>query len=220
LSHLLPIIESYGFKFRQQIVIWKGMKSAAGRVSSKLKMFPTTTEYIYYFVKDSTSYIRDLLQEKAIEKKLSAKEINEYLGKASNGGGTWSSIAGKKQKNLQEPTKEDWEKLNTLFGNLPNYDDLVYTFNLPMGLTDVFDDINFYIPKENKIHPTEKPLKLIDRLVLACSNESDLILDPFMGSGSLAISCINNKRNYLGCELDEVYYDEIINRIEKNESPQ
>jgi DNA modification methylase len=41
-----------------------------------------------------------------------------------------------------------------------------------------------------------------------------------MGSGSLAISCINNKRNYLGCELDEVYYDEIINRIEKNESPQ
>jgi DNA modification methylase len=220
LSHLLPIIESYGFKFRQQIVIWKGMKSAAGRVSSKLKMFPTTTEYIYYFVKDSTSYIRDLLQEKAIEKKLSAKEINEYLGKASNGGGTWSSIAGKKQKNLQEPTKEDWEKLNTLFGDLPNYDDLVYTFNLPMGLTDVFDDINFYIPKENKIHPTEKPLKLIDRLVLACSNESDLILDPFMGSGSLAISCINNKRNYLGCELDEVYYDEIINRIEKNESPQ
>jgi|APGre2960657373_1045057.scaffolds.fasta_scaffold22721_1 adenine-specific DNA-methyltransferase len=220
LSHLLPIIESYGFKFRQQIVIWKGMKSAAGRVSSKLKMFPTTTEYIYYFVKDSTSYIRDLLQEKAIEKKLSAKEINEYLGKASNGGGTWSSIAGKKQKNLQEPTKEDWEKLNTLFGNLPNYDDLVYTFNLPMGLTDVFDDINFYIPKENKIHPTEKPLKLIDRLVLACSNESDLILDPFMGSGSLAISCINNKRNYLGCELDKVYYDEIINRIEKNESPQ
>lgn len=220
LSHLLPIIESYGFKFRQQIVIWKGMKSAAGRVSSKLKMFPTTTEYIYYFVKDSTSYIRDLLQEKAIEKKLSAKEINEYLGKASNGGGTWSSIAGKKQKNLQEPTKEDWEKLNTLFGNLPNYDDLVYTFNLPMGLTDVFDDINFYIPKENKIHPTEKPLKLIDRLVLACSNESDLILDPFMGSGSLAISCINNKRNYLGCELDEVYYDEIINRIEKNESLQ
>jgi DNA modification methylase len=220
LSHLLPIIESYGFKFRQQIVIWKGMKSAAGRVSSKLKMFPTTTEYIYYFVKDSTSYIRDLLQEKAIEKKLSAKEINEYLGKASNGGGTWSSIAGKKQKNLQEPTKEDWEKLNTLFGNLPNYDDLVYTFNLPMGLTDVFDDINFYIPKESKIHPTEKPLKLIDRLVLACSNESDLILDPFMGSGSLAISCINNKRNYLGCELDEVYYNEIINRIEKNESPQ
>jgi DNA modification methylase len=213
LSHLLPIIESHGFKFRQQIVVWKGMKSAAGRVSSKLKMFPTTTEYIFYFVKDTTDYIRNLLQEKITEKKMTPKEVNEYLGKASNGGGTWSSIAGKKQQNLQEPTKEDWEKLDILFGGLPKYENLVYTFNLPMGLTDVFDDINFYIPKENKIHPTEKPLKLIDRLVLACSNETDLILDPFMGSGSLAVSCINNNRKYLGCELDEEYYNLSLDRI-------
>jgi DNA modification methylase len=215
LSHLLPIIESYGFKFRQQIVVWKGLKSAAGRVSSKLKMFPTTTEYIYYFVKDSTSYIRDLLQIKAEEKNLTSKEINEYLGKSSNGGGTWSSIAGKKQKKLQEPTKEDWEKLSVLFGGLPKYEDLVYTFNLPMGVTDVFDDINFYIPKENKIHPTEKPLKLIDRLVLSCTNELDIIVDPFMGSGSLAISCINNNRLFLGCEIDENYFNQSIFKIEK-----
>ena len=76
------------------------MKSAAGRVSSKLKMFPTTTEYIFYFVKDSRGYIRDLLQNGAKNKGLSAKEINQFLGKASNGGGTWSSIAGKRQKNV------------------------------------------------------------------------------------------------------------------------
>jgi len=214
LSHLLPIIESHGFKFRQQIVVWKGMKSAAGRVSSKLKMFPTTTEYIFYFVKDSTDYIRDLLQEKATEKKLTAKDINMYLGKASNGGGTWSSIAGKKQKNLQEPTKEDWEKLDKLFGGLPKYEDVVYTFNLPMGVTDVFDDINFYIPKENKIHPTEKPAKLMDRLVLSCSNENDIILDPFMGSASLAISCIKNNRYFIGSELDKNYYEESISKID------
>jgi DNA modification methylase len=207
LSHLLPMIESHGFKFRQQIVVWKGMKSAAGRVSSKLKMFPTTTEYIFYFVKDSTNYIRDLLQDKAKEKGLTAKEINDFLGKASNGGGTWSSIAGKKQKKLQEPTKEDWLKLDELFGGLPKYEDVVYTFNLPMGITDVFDDINFYIPKESKIHPTEKPLKLIDRLLIACSNEQDVILDPFMGSGSLAISCINNNRNFIGAEIDENYFE-------------
>jgi len=190
------------------------MKSAAGRVSSKLKMFPTTTEYIFYFVKDSTDYIRDLLQEKATEKKLTAKDINMYLGKASNGGGTWSSIAGKKQKNLQEPTKEDWEKLDKLFGGLPKYEDVVYTFNLPMGVTDVFDDINFYIPKENKIHPTEKPAKLMDRLVLSCSNENDIILDPFMGSASLAISCIKNNRYFIGSELDKNYYEESISKID------
>jgi DNA modification methylase len=76
-----------------------------------------------------------------------------------------------------------------------------------MGITDVFDDINFYIPKESKIHPTEKPLKLIDRLLIACSNEQDVILDPFMGSGSLAISCINNNRNFIGAEIDENYFE-------------
>jgi len=213
LSHLLPIIESYGFKFRQQIVVWKGMKSAAGRVSSKLKMFPTTTEYIFYFVKDSTDYIRDLLQERAIEKNLTPKEINEFLGKASNGGGTWSSIAGKKQKNLQEPTREDWEKLNQLFGELPNYDDVVYKFNLPMGVTDVFDDIKFYFPKGEKLHTTQKPLELINRIVECCSNENDVIVDPFMGSGTTALSCKNLNRKYIGCELDEEYYKVCLERL-------
>jgi DNA modification methylase len=213
LSHLLPIIESYGFKFRQQIVIWKGMKSAAGRVSSKLKMFPTTTEYIFYFVKDSTDYIRDLLQERALEKKLTPKEINEFLGKASNGGGTWSSIAGKKQKNLQEPTKEDWEKLEQLFGELPKYEDVVYTFNLPMGVTDVFDDIKFYFPKGEKLHTTQKPIELMNRIIESCSSEGDLILDPFMGSGSTAVSCKNLQRNYIGCEFDEHYFKVCVNRL-------
>lgn len=215
LAHLLPVIESLGFKFRQQIVIWKGMKSAAGRVSSKLKMFPTTTEYIYYFVKDSTEHIRDILQKKAKENNFTAKDINEFLGKASNGGGTWSSIAGLKQKKLQEPTKEDWKKLDVLFGGLPKYEDIVYTFNLPLGLTDVFDDINFYIPKEEKIHPTEKPIKLIDRLITVCSSENDVILDPFMGSGVTAISCIKNNRKYIGCEIDDEYYKLLTERIDK-----
>jgi DNA modification methylase len=213
LAHLLPIIESYGFKFRQQIVVWKGMKSAAGRVSSKLKMFPTTTEHIYYFVKDSTDFIRDLLQSKASEKKLTPKEINDFLGKASNGGGTWSSIAGKKQKTLQEPTKEDWSKLEKLFGELPNYDDIIYTFNLPMGITDVFDDIKFYFPKGEKLHTTQKPLELIDRIIKSCSNEGDLIIDPFMGSGSTAVSCKNQNRNFLGTELDENYYQVCLKRL-------
>ena len=178
-------------------------------------MFPTTTEYIFYFVKDSRGYIRDLLQNGAKNKGLSAKEINQFLGKASNGGGTWSSIAGKRQKNLQEPTREDWEKLNVLFEGLPKYDDIVYTFNLPMGVTDVFDDINFYIHKDDKIHPTEKPLKLINRLLLCSTKENDIVVDPFMGSASTAISCINNNRKYLGCELDKTYYDLSIEKINK-----
>ena len=130
LSHILPLFEKYGYSFRQQVVVWKGMKSAAGRTSDKLKMFPTTTESIFYFSYDSIPEIRRILNEKKNEYGYTAKYINEYLGKASNGGGTWSQIAGLKQKTPVQPTREDWEKLDKLFGGLPKYDDIVYKFKI------------------------------------------------------------------------------------------
>ena len=58
---------------------------------------------------------------------IKSKDINLHLGKAINGGGTWSTIAGKRQKNIQYPTREDWNKLQELFGKFDiEYDDYVY----------------------------------------------------------------------------------------------
>ena len=119
LSKLINTFENNGFLFKQDIVIWKGLQSAAGRISDKLKMYPTTTEHLHFYYVDSKNYIRDLLQSHRNRLDLSSKEINEYLDKASNGGGTWSGIAGLKQKTLTEPTRVDWEKLDKLFGGLP-----------------------------------------------------------------------------------------------------
>jgi len=208
LSKLIPIFEKYGFSFKQDIVIWKGMQSAAGRISNKLKMFPTTTEHLHFYYVDSKNYIRELLNEKRNESGLKTSEINEYLGKASNGGGTWSGIAGLKQKTLVEPTKKDWIKLDKLFKGLPKYEDIVYKFNLPSGLTDVFDDINFYDReyRKEKFHPTQKPIKLVKRTIECSTNEGDVILDLFGGSCSTAIGCIDTNRNYIISELDYNYY--------------
>jgi len=208
LSRLIPIFEKYGFSFKQDIVVWKGLQSVAGRVSNKLKMFPTSTEHLHFYYVDSKEYIRDLLNDKKRQNGLSSKEINEYLGKASNGGGTWSSIAGMKQKKLSEPTREDWLKLDKLFNGLPDYDDIVYKFNIPLGVTDVFDDINFYDKKytKQKFHPTQKPLKLIERIIKCSTNEGDIVLDLFGGSCSTAIGCINTDRHYIISELNTVYY--------------
>lgn len=217
LARLLPIVEKAGFKFRQQLVVWKGMKSAAGRISDKLKMFPTTTEHIYYFVKNSNEDIRELLRNKAKELNLNGKDINEYLGKSSTGGGTWSTLAGEKQKKLVEPTKQDWEKLSTLFNGLPNYNDIVYKFNLEKKVTDVFDDINFYIPKNKRFHPTQKPIELIDRLVKCSSDENDIIIDPFMGSGTTAVSCKKLNRIYMGSEMDSNFCNIAEQRILTND---
>tara|TARA_Y100000361_G_scaffold62753_1_gene55194 strand:+ start:1788 stop:2759 length:972 start_codon:yes stop_codon:yes gene_type:complete len=207
LSYIIPIVEKYGFKYRQHIVINKGMRSVAGRTSNKLKMFPVATEYIAYFYKDSRDFIKKYLQNKQTESKLTSKEINTHLGKATNGGGTWSTIAGKRQKNIQYPTREDWTKLEDLFGKFDiKYDDYVYTFNIEPKLTDVWDDINFYDKTYKKYHPTQKPYKLIERLIKCSSNENYNILDLFMGSGMTAFVAKNNNRNYYGCELDKKYF--------------
>lgn len=64
-----------------------------------------------------------------------------------------------------------------------------------------------------RIHPTQKPLKLILDLVNIHSNEGDVVLDPFMGSGTTAIACISSNRKYIGFELNEEYYKKMSKRI-------
>jgi adenine-specific DNA-methyltransferase len=206
LSYLIPIVEAQGFTYRQHITIDKGLRSVAGRTSNKLKMFPTATEYVIYFHKESRGLIREYLQKKQAETKKSSKDINLHLGKAINGGGTWSTIAGVKQKNIQYPTREDWDKLSDLFGDMTmNYDDMVFKFNPIQGLTDVWTDINFYDTKFPKKHPTQKPFKLIERLLLCSTDEGDVILDPFMGSCMTGLVCKKHGRHFIGCEKEETY---------------
>lgn len=69
---------------------------------------------------------------------------------------------------------------------------------------------------EGKVkHPTQKPLALIEYLIKTFSNENDIVLDNCMGSGTLAIACINTKRKYIGFEKEKKYFDICINRIEE-----
>ena len=55
-------------------------------------------------------------------------------------------------------------------------------------------------------HPTVKPLNIIRTLIVNSSKENDLILDPFMGSGTTAVACIIENRNYLGSEINLDYF--------------
>ena len=205
LGYLIPIFEKNGFTYRQHITINKGIKSVAGRTSNKLKMFPTATEYLIYFHKESRHIIKKILQDNQKELKLKSADINVFLGKAINGGGTWSTIAGLKQKNIQYPTREDWGKLKELNFILPEYNDYVYKFNIIPGLTDVWDDINFYDREYKKYHPTQKPYKLIERIITCSSDENDNILDIFMGSGMSALVCKKLNRIFYGCESNLSY---------------
>ena len=63
------------------------------------------------------------------------------------------------------------------------------------------------------LHPTEKPLELIKRLVLMTTKEGNLVLDPFGGSGTTAIACLETGRRYVVIEKDKEYYDIAFKRI-------
>lgn len=65
----------------------------------------------------------------------------------------------------------------------------------------------------NKLHPTQKPVDLLEFYINNSSKEGEIVLDPFMGSGSTAVACINTNRNYIGFEVDEEYINVINERI-------
>ena len=64
-------------------------------------------------------------------------------------------------------------------------------------------------------HPAVFPYQLAEDHVISWSNENNIILDPFIGSGTTAIACLNTNRNYIGFELDKNYYDIANERIRK-----
>lgn len=215
LMGITPMVQDVGFTFRQQIVVHKGLRAVAGRTSNKLKMFPTATESIFFFHKESRDLVRSLIQGEMKRLGLKGKNVNELLGKAVTGGGTLSCIASMKKplEHRVYPTEEDWKKLQTVM-NLPPYRDIVYKFNLESGLTDVWSDINFYDRSEEKFHSTQKPVALMERLVRCSTNEGDTILDFFSGSGSTAVACKLHNRKFIGCEVDKEYYEKSLRRIE------
>ena len=66
---------------------------------------------------------------------------------------------------------------------------------------------------QKRIHPAEKPVEFLERFVRTSYPENGVILDPFMGSGSTGIACLNNKRDFIGIEKNEGYFNLASERI-------
>lgn len=66
-------------------------------------------------------------------------------------------------------------------------------------------------------HPTQKPVLLLEDLIKTFSNENDLVVDLTMGSGSTGVAAMNTKRNFIGIEKDDKYFDIAVNRIKGTE---
>ena len=64
-----------------------------------------------------------------------------------------------------------------------------------------------------KVHPTQKPEWLLDRVIRSTSNEGDVVFDPFMGSGTTAFVSKKLNRNFIGCEINEDYVNAANKRL-------
>lgn len=88
-----------------------------------------------------------------------------------------------------------------------------YTFNT--GLYPEYNNVWRTSEKQNngKLHPTQKPLDLHEKIIRTSSHAGDLVLDCFMGSGTTAVACATTGRNFIGCELSEEYCQVSSDRI-------
>jgi site-specific DNA-methyltransferase (adenine-specific) len=73
--------------------------------------------------------------------------------------------------------------------------------------SNIWTDISipFWSMPENTDHPTQKPEKLIAKIILASTNKGDIVFDPFLGSGSSVVAAKKLGRKYIGVEIDEMY---------------
>ncbi len=116
-----------------------------------------------------------------------------------------------------------WEKNNTSMGDLkgdyaPKYEMILFATKGRRLLNGGRDPNIFTFARTgNKLHPTQKPVELISYLVSKSSDEGEIVYDPFIGSGTTAESAISNNRKYIGSEIDEVYYEISLTRVDQLE---
>jgi site-specific DNA-methyltransferase (adenine-specific) len=84
-----------------------------------------------------------------------------------------------------------------------------------LGTTSKWIEIQPQNP--NRIHPTEKPIKLYEWLLMNYAQEGDKILDTHLGSGSIALACHNLKYDLTACELDKEYYEASMKRLKEHQ---
>jgi site-specific DNA-methyltransferase (adenine-specific) len=73
--------------------------------------------------------------------------------------------------------------------------------------------IQFLKIRKGAVHPTQKPVDLLEYLIKTYTNEGDTVLDFTMGSGSTGVACVNTNRNFIGIELDDKYFEIAKRRI-------
>jgi site-specific DNA-methyltransferase (adenine-specific) len=119
-----------------------------------------------------------------------------------------------------------WDKQSFGMGDLygqyaPSYEFIIFAVKEQgRKLNGTREKDLFSFPKTKcELHPTQKPVELLSKIIEKSTNGNDIVLDPFMGSGTTGVACKCLNRNFIGIELDPNYFEIAKNRIE-NETTQ
>ena len=154
----------------------------------------------------------------------------------------WNKIRAAGFLNANRMPLKQHENISLFYGKLPTYNPIKY-LDKPYDKTkyngkDMKENVlGSYTSKSNKnngerfpksilefsqnwsrqqqIHPTQKPVLLLEYLIKTYTNENEIVLDFTMGSGSTGVACINTNRNFIGIEMDDNYFDIATKRIKE-----
>ena len=189
-------------KLNGAIVLFGSFRFGLQLVNSNYAMFKY--ELVWNKVKPSNIFTA----------KLRPMNIQEYLYVFSKG----TVANGSKRNMCYYPIMEEQkERISKLYGQ----SDLRYRKNLksvsrktnkkyPKSILE-FSNAN----QKGKVHPTQKPVALMEYLIKTYTNENELVLDFTMGSGTTLIACQNTNRRGIGIEMDDKYFEIAKNRMEE-----
>ncbi len=218
----MVIAEDVGFKFKEEIV-WnkKNIGSPThplGRIHETIYIFTKNNGTINRVYKEYTDEIfnyddKDYIQilENDIKRIISGinsiKTYDDFL--------KWKNGDIKINRKIKFGiTNQNNINCDVAFGIFNKYDQGA----LLKSIVSIFNSVK---NSHSQIHPTEKPVKLLQILIELIDNQQDnfTILDPFAGSCSQAVACYNLNKNFIGCEIDNEYFNAAVNRIYR-ECPQ
>lgn len=204
-------LEQYGFKFKEEI-IWNKRNISSpflklGRVhetisllTKKGKINKVRVPYVEKKHYDIENVIQDVNRVKsALGNPASFERMKRYL---ETNDFDWIGERTSKHNLTGAKSKDNDRSVTTLRG--------IVEGKIETSIIDCNQE------RYNKLHPTQKPVKLMERLINLVSKENDIIIDPFAGSGSTALACQILNRKFIGFEIDTEYYEICLERIKNN----
>ncbi len=207
-------------------MIWKKDHFANALIAKKapVSYFEDVIVFSKIYENGTDNEVRDYLIEERNKTKKAGytdKQLRMMCGVSLKGGGLLCHYWGREQWMM--PTEKHYNTLKQTgffqrdFKELEEINNRLKkesqsTFNLWEG-GKFKSNVLEYKKDYEGLHPTQKPVLLLEDLIKTFSNENDLVVDLTMGSGSTGVACKNTNRNFIGIEKDEKYYDIAVRRV-------